>query len=109
MPSLHASPLAPDGTSVPSNPSAQLGSAAALASGTRPGSASLSTSTTHCFHCGQPLGRDVTPVVADIGGQRRTFCCGGCQALAQTLYSAGFGHLYSDVTRFARPIDAQAR
>ncbi|ABF08925.1 heavy metal translocating P-type ATPase [Cupriavidus metallidurans] len=109
MPSLHASPLAPDGTSVPSNPSAQLGSAAALASGTRLGSASLSTSTTHCFHCGQPLGRDVTPLVADIGGQRRTFCCGGCQALAQTLYSAGFGHLYSDVTRFARPIDAQAR
>ena len=50
-----------------------------------------------------------TPLVADIDGQRRTFCCGGCQTLAHTLHSAGFGHLYSDVTRFARPIDAQAR
>ena len=47
--------------------------------------------------------------MAEIDGQRRTFCCGGCQTLAQTLHSAGFGHLYSDVTRFARPIDAHAR
>jgi hypothetical protein len=31
------------------------------------------------------------------------------QTLAQTLHAAGFGHLYGDVTRFARPIDAEAR
>jgi Cu2+-exporting ATPase len=109
MPSLHASPLAPDGTSVPSIPGAQPISAPALAQGTRSGSASLSASPVHCFHCGQHLARNVTPLVAEIDGQRRTFCCGGCQALAQTLHSAGFGHLYSDVTRFARPIDAEAR
>jgi len=109
MPSLHASPLAPEGNPLSSIPSAQPSSAAARTTGTRPGRASLSDSSINCFHCGQPLERGATPHVADIGGQRHTFCCGGCQTLAQTLHTAGFGHLYSDVTRFARPIDAQAR
>lgn len=61
-----------------------------------------------CFHCGQPL-KAVVPFVAEIDGRARNFCCGGCQTLAQTLHVAGFGHLYGDVTRFARPIDDEAR
>ncbi|WER47171.1 heavy metal translocating P-type ATPase [Cupriavidus sp. WKF15] len=45
----------------------------------------------------------------DLDGQRRVFCCGGCQSLARTLHSAGFAHLYGDEARFARPIDDAAR
>jgi len=61
-----------------------------------------------CFHCGQPLPANGV-LHAHIDGAARDFCCGGCQALAQTLHAAGFGHLYGDQTRFARPIDEDAR
>jgi Cu2+-exporting ATPase len=61
-----------------------------------------------CFHCGQtvPGGRELSE---ELDGQRRVFCCGGCQTLARTLHSAGFAHLYGDEARFARPIDDAAR
>jgi len=61
-----------------------------------------------CFHCGQPI-RDAEPLRAELDGAQRSFCCGGCQTLAQTLHAAGFAHLYGDEARFARPIDDQAR
>lgn len=61
-----------------------------------------------CFHCGLPV-IDAEPLAADLDGSRRVFCCGGCQALAQTLHAAGFAHLYGDEARFARPIDDDAR
>ncbi|WP_116378845.1 heavy metal translocating P-type ATPase [Cupriavidus taiwanensis] len=61
-----------------------------------------------CFHCGLPV-TDAEPLAADLDGSRRVFCCGGCQALAQTLHAAGFSHLYGDEARFARPIDDDAR
>ncbi|SOZ35217.1 heavy metal translocating P-type ATPase [Cupriavidus neocaledonicus] len=61
-----------------------------------------------CFHCGLPV-TDAEPLAADLDGSRRVFCCGGCQALAQTLHAAGFAHLYGDEARFARPIDDEAR
>ncbi|RAS11165.1 Cu2+-exporting ATPase [Cupriavidus alkaliphilus] len=61
-----------------------------------------------CFHCGLPV-TDAEPLAADRDGSRRVFCCGGCQALAQTLHAAGFAHLYGDEARFARPIDDDAR
>ncbi|SPR96909.1 Copper-exporting ATPase [Cupriavidus taiwanensis] len=61
-----------------------------------------------CFHCGLPV-TDAEPLAADLDGSRRVFCCGGCQALAQTLHAAGFAHLYGDEARFARPIDDDAR
>jgi Cu2+-exporting ATPase len=57
----------------------------------------------------RPATEGRAPFVAQIDGRARGFCCGGCQTLAQTLHAAGFGHLYGDVTRFARPIDAEAR
>lgn len=62
-----------------------------------------------CFHCGQPLPAAEPSLHASIGGKDQSFCCGGCQALAQTLHAAGFGHLYGDQARFARPIDETAR
>ncbi|SOY47474.1 Copper-exporting ATPase [Cupriavidus taiwanensis] len=61
-----------------------------------------------CFHCGLPV-TEAEPLAADLDGSRRVFCCGGCQALAQTLHAAGFAHLYGDEARFARPIDDDAR
>ncbi|WP_349604288.1 MULTISPECIES: heavy metal translocating P-type ATPase [Cupriavidus] len=61
-----------------------------------------------CFHCGLPV-TDPEPLAAALDGTRRVFCCGGCQALAQTLHAAGFSHLYGDEARFARPIDDDAR
>ncbi|NOV26412.1 heavy metal translocating P-type ATPase [Cupriavidus necator] len=61
-----------------------------------------------CFHCGLPV-TDTEPLAADLDGGRRVFCCGGCQALAQTLHAAGFAHLYGDEARFARPIDEESR
>lgn len=63
----------------------------------------------HCFHCGQPLTPAEPAFIADVEGSARSFCCGGCQTLAQTLHAAGFGHLYGDASRFARPIDDAAR
>jgi P-type Cu2+ transporter len=78
------------------------------ASSSASSAAFFSDSSTDCFHCGQPL-KAAAPFVAQIDGHARSFCCGGCQTLAQTLHAAGFGHLYGDVTRFARPIDADAR
>ncbi|WP_439682840.1 Heavy metal translocating P-type ATPase [Cupriavidus oxalaticus] len=61
-----------------------------------------------CFHCGLPV-TQAEPLAAELDGARRVFCCGGCQALAQTLHAAGFAHLYGDEARFARPIDDAAR
>ncbi|MBP0618478.1 heavy metal translocating P-type ATPase [Cupriavidus consociatus] len=61
-----------------------------------------------CFHCGLPV-TQAKPLAAELDGARRVFCCGGCQALAQTLHAAGFAHLYGDEARFARPIDDAAR
>ncbi|GLC92447.1 cation-transporting P-type ATPase [Cupriavidus sp. TA19] len=61
-----------------------------------------------CFHCGLPV-TQAEPLAAELDGARRIFCCGGCQALAQTLHAAGFAHLYGDEARFARPIDDAAR
>ena len=105
MPSLTIAPLA---SSLPAAGShADHGSHADRAD-PGPAAASSSAPSTECFHCGQPL-QGTAPLVADIDGQPRTFCCGGCQTLAQTLDAAGLGHLYGDVTRFARPMDAEAR
>lgn len=61
-----------------------------------------------CFHCGQPVAAGAS-LAATLDGAHRPFCCGGCLALARTLHEAGFGHLYGDTARFARPIDDDAR
>ncbi|PLP97341.1 heavy metal translocating P-type ATPase [Cupriavidus pauculus] len=105
MSSPTTAPLAPNLASAAAfaDPSDARSAGRALAS-----SSSIPTDSTDCFHCGQPL-KAGAPFVAQIEGQARTFCCGGCQTLAQTLHAAGFGHLYGDITRFARPIDADAR
>ncbi|CAG2133337.1 heavy metal translocating P-type ATPase [Cupriavidus numazuensis] len=74
------------------------------ASANRPAPAARSA----CFHCGQPVPAGQV-LAEEMDGQRRVFCCGGCQTLARTLHSSGFAHLYGDEARFARPIDDAAR
>lgn len=44
-----------------------------------------------CFHCGLPA---VSSLQADIGGQRREFCCLGCQAVAQAIAGQGLTDFY---------------
>lgn len=73
------------------------------------GGASAAVAHEGCFHCGQPLPATGPALHASIDGKDQSFCCGGCQALTQTLHAAGFGHLYGDQARFARPIDDAAR
>ncbi|RZT41879.1 heavy metal translocating P-type ATPase [Cupriavidus agavae] len=101
MPSIPTAPFAP---SLPATQAVTAGPGPFTATP----SDSASDTASDCFHCGQPL-NGAAPLSAALGGQHRTFCCAGCQTLAQTLHAAGFGHLYSDVTRFARPLDAEAR
>ena len=80
---------------------------AALCDAAGPGASGAGTRLA-CFHCGLPV-TDTEPLASELDGSRRVFCCGGCQALAQTLHAAGFAHLYGDEARFARPIDDDAR
>ncbi|ATG20139.1 copper-translocating P-type ATPase [Ralstonia pickettii] len=61
-----------------------------------------------CYHCAAPLEGAAT-LRADIAGQRRDFCCAGCQVVAQTLHASGMGHVYDGPIAFAKPIDGERR
>ncbi len=97
------SPIAP--TLSPGLPSGLEGAEAASPRATAAGGHSVGA----CYHCGQSLRAVARPLQSQLGGVARTFCCGGCETLAHTLQAAGFGHLYGDEARFARPIDDDAR
>lgn len=45
-----------------------------------------------CFHCGLPCFDERFQL--DIGGDRKTFCCVGCLAAAQTIIESGLGEYY---------------
>jgi Cu2+-exporting ATPase len=53
-----------------------------------------------CFHCGLPA---VSGLHANIGGQRREFCCIGCQAVAQAIAGQGLADFY----RFREQLNAR--
>ncbi len=61
-----------------------------------------------CYHCSQPVMSD-TPWRTTLGDAPAVFCCAGCQALAETIHSGGFGHIYRSQARFATPLDAAAK
>ncbi|KAA0875812.1 heavy metal translocating P-type ATPase [Nitrincola tapanii] len=46
-----------------------------------------------CFHCGSPVpkGSDFTTL---IQGEKRSMCCPGCQAVAETIVSGGLDNFY---------------
>lgn len=53
-----------------------------------------------CFHCQQPC--PPAPLyISQFDGQQRQFCCPGCQAVAETIYSQGLGDYYKFRTEAA--------
>ncbi|MDR1530567.1 MAG: heavy metal translocating P-type ATPase [Burkholderiales bacterium] len=50
-----------------------------------------------CYHCGIENPRDLR-WQAELNGKRRTFCCAGCQAIAQTIHASGLSAFYSTRT-----------
>ena len=61
-----------------------------------------------CYHCGSALDA-ATALHGNIADQSHTFCCAGCQAIAQTLHASGMGHVYDGPIAFARPMDGDKR
>jgi len=55
--------------------------------------ATTSAAADSCFHCSLPLPPDVE-LRAQIDGARRSFCCPGCRAIAQTIADRGLGSYY---------------
>lgn len=51
------------------------------------------TSTTHCFHCGEPNPSD-TFFSVTIKNKKRQMCCPGCEAVAQTIVDSGLTSYY---------------
>lgn len=61
-----------------------------------------------CFHCGDPLPRD-SRWSAVVDGARRSMCCAGCQAAAETIAGSGLGAFYTQrSTPGARPATDEA-
>ncbi|MEM1410834.1 MAG: heavy metal translocating P-type ATPase [Pseudomonadota bacterium] len=49
--------------------------------------------TVPCFHCGEPC--PSTPVItAERDGETRQFCCLGCKAVSELIYSSGLDRYY---------------
>ena len=52
-----------------------------------------------CFHCGLPVpAKD--PWRGEVAGEDRSFCCGGCRAVAQAIDQAGLAAYYQQRTEF---------
>jgi Cu2+-exporting ATPase len=54
-----------------------------------------------CYHCGTENPQGVR-WQAVLKGQPRTFCCAGCQAVAQTIHAAGLDAFYTTRTVLAQ-------
>ena len=47
-----------------------------------------------CYHCSQVCEPD-TPFKVELAGELRSFCCAGCQAIAQTIHGQGLEAFYN--------------
>jgi Cu2+-exporting ATPase len=47
-----------------------------------------------CFHCGLPVD-DKQAFTAVLDGTQRSFCCHGCQSVAETIYASGLQGFYN--------------
>ncbi len=47
-----------------------------------------------CFHCGLPLPPEPEQFTAEVGGEKRRFCCFGCQSVCEAIYAAGMEGFY---------------
>lgn len=65
--------------------------------------------TASCYHCGLPVPARST-LFAVIDGVPRPMCCGGCQAVAETIAGSGLAAYYRSRTAVAaRQTVEQAR
>lgn len=55
-----------------------------------------------CFHCGEPADGE-PPITLELDGERRYFCCRGCQAVCETIRAEGLGGFYQYRTEPAVP------
>ncbi len=53
----------------------------------------VSNEAQRCYHCGLPLPQE-QPIVAEIQGVSRAFCCHGCQSVCQVIHDSGFAGFY---------------
>jgi len=47
-----------------------------------------------CFHCSLPVPEGPAPLLLDILGEPRRFCCPGCQAVCKAITDAGLNDYY---------------
>lgn len=52
----------------------------------------MSSSTVACFHCGLPA---LESYGGNINGQRYEFCCLGCRAVTEMIFSGGLDNFYT--------------
>ena len=55
----------------------------------------------HCFHCGLDVPAE-TDLPVQFEGKAHPTCCHGCQAVAESIISAGLGHYYHQRTAEAQ-------
>lgn len=58
-----------------------------------------------CYHCGEAL--PTSPVLLDVDGNARGFCCEGCLAAAQWIRSSDLGDYYRLRSAAGARVDAQ--
>lgn len=56
-------------------------------------STALPGAASDCFHCGLPIPAG-TAFALESGGQRRSFCCAGCEAVARAISGQGLDDYY---------------
>jgi Cu2+-exporting ATPase len=61
-----------------------------------------------CFHCGLPVPAG-SRYAAVIDGARRSMCCAGCQAVAETIAGQGLSAFYRSRTTYAPRGEGDAR
>ncbi|WP_341205966.1 heavy metal translocating P-type ATPase [uncultured Psychrosphaera sp.] len=50
--------------------------------------------TASCYHCGNDLPKNQSPIAADINGQTFQVCCLGCKSVTEHIYNNGLGTYY---------------
>ncbi|WP_238946989.1 heavy metal translocating P-type ATPase [Seongchinamella unica] len=53
-----------------------------------------------CYHCGEPVPEGVC-LYTEIGGQARSMCCPGCQAVAAMIAGSGLDNFYRQRTAYS--------
>lgn len=57
-----------------------------------------------CFHCQEPIPKGFNATL-NIGSEVKTFCCYGCQAIAETIVSGGLESFYQHRTKASEKPD----